>query len=140
MTATDTAMDPRIPRRLEKNTNIATMTFPVKRRPKRSDLELMRCPPLVPDVAEQRAVARQMGSGTDRPVPDGRVSLGPGAVKRLVSRSLAHGEDECVCYGAHQLPIPITVVLLASLPGGGSGGHDVPFLMGRRRTPLVGFG
>jgi hypothetical protein len=86
----------------------------------------MRGSPLMPDVAEQCAVAGQVSGGADSPVLDGGVSLGLGVPEHPVSRSLADGEDECVRYGSDKFPVSITVMVLVGLPGSGFCGHGVP--------------
>jgi hypothetical protein len=100
----------------------------------------MRRPPLVPDIAEQSAIARQVGRGADGPVLRGGVRLDLGSPERLVGRSLADGKDERVCDGPHQLPIPITVAGLAGPSGGRFGGHGVPFLKGTAYGAARGYG
>jgi hypothetical protein len=62
--------------------------------------------------------------------------LGLGPPDRLVSRSLADREDECVRDGPHQFPVAV-VVLVCLLGGRFGSGHDVPFLMGRHLTPAA---
>ena len=86
----------------------------------------MRCLPLAPYVAEQCAVTGQVGGGANGSALSSAARLGPGAPERLVSGSLADGQDECVRYGPDQFPVPIVVVGLVCLRGAGFGGHGVP--------------
>ena len=117
-------MEPTIPRRLEKNTNMATRSAV-----RWSGSGLVCCPPPVPDVAEECAVAGQVRGGVDGPAPRGAGSLGPGPPEFLVSRSLADREDKSVGDGPHHFPVP--VVILGWLLGGGFDvGHGAPFLTG----------
>jgi hypothetical protein len=86
----------------------------------------------MPDVAEQCAVAGQVRGSVDGSVLRGVARPGPGPPEHLVSRSLADREDESVRDSAHQFPVPIPVVILVCLRGGGFvGGHGMPFLTGR---------
>jgi hypothetical protein len=55
------------------------------------------------------------------PALRGAANLDLSTPERLVSRSLANREGECVRNGPHQFPAPITVVVLVCLFGGGHG-------------------
>jgi hypothetical protein len=74
--------------------------------------------------------------GVDGPALRSTASLGLSPLDRLVSRSLADREDECVRDGPHQFPVAV-VVLVCLLGGGFGSGHGVPFLMGRHMTPTA---
>src|SRR6476659_6072364 len=100
-------------------------------------------PPLAPDVADQRAVAGQVGGGPQGPELHGPAlavlaMLAAGVPHRLMRRPLADGEDERVGDGPHQLAVPVVIVV--RLRGRGFGGgfrglHGVPSFIGRTSIP-----
>ena len=89
----------------------------------------------MPDIAEQGAVTRHVRCDVNSPALRGAARPGPGPPEHLVSRSLADREDESVCDGPHQFPVPV-VTLVCLVGGGGFGGaHGMPFSTGRHLTP-----
>jgi hypothetical protein len=65
-----------------------------------------------------------------KPAPPGAASLIAGVPKRLVSGSLAGGEDECIPY--RPLKLAVVMLGLVCVPGRGSrGGHGHALLSGR---------